>query len=53
MMKDRAGTGEEETDVNGKIERRTEQSDEVMEGHNVLDEEVEIDSPENEGTHSN
>ena len=51
MMKDRAGTGEEETDVNGKIERRTEQSDEVLEEHNVLDE-VEIDSPENEGTRS-
>lgn len=52
MMKDRAGTGEEETDVNGRIDRRTEQSDEVLEEHNVLDEEVEIDSPENEGTRS-
>ena len=30
-MKDRAGTGEEETDMNGKGERRTDRSDEVLE----------------------
>lgn len=48
MIKERAGTGEEETVVDAKAEQRTNQSDEVLEEQNVLDEEVEIDNPEND-----